>query len=76
MAKHGVQGIVVEFVDTAQCIVVEKFEAWFPCRLYLLISLSRFRLFRCVSNQIERFKELIRVVSAMFHSSKTAQGRA
>ena len=25
--KHGVQGIVVEFVATGQCIVVEMFEA-------------------------------------------------
>ena len=56
--KHGVQGIVVELVDTAQCIVVEKFEARFPCRLYLLTSLSCFRLLRCVSNNNLRENKL------------------
>ena len=49
--KHGVQGIVVEFVATGQCIVVEMFEARFPCQLYLLTSLSRFRLLHCVSKK-------------------------
>ena len=31
MARNTAQGIVVEFVGTAQCIVVEMFEASLPC---------------------------------------------